>query len=169
MPSLIHHFAGWSLRALCIPLILKVAWLLPIAIESAQHAAIEGGILVAVFALLLLGWIGIFWRRGTMLRETHVPFPVALVWLTFRAFFDALAATVFAIGLAATLLVLFGGAAAQESMLNVSIGSHVSDSSLWLNATANWIFHTSLAALFYSAGLRFDDALDHLKRAPAPS
>jgi hypothetical protein len=167
MPSLAHHFASWFLKALCLPLILKAAWLLPIALEGTHHAPVEAGMLLVLAVLLMLSWAAIFWRRGTMLRTSRIPFPVALIWLTLRAFLDALAATVFALGLAACLLLLFGGLSAQESILNVSLGSHFSDSVLWINATANWLIHTTVAALFYTAGLRFDDALDHLRVAPA--
>jgi hypothetical protein len=163
MISIPQHFASWGLRALCLPLIAKVLWLFPIALEGLHHAPRTSGILLGIFSCLLAGWVGIFWRRGTQLRQTQVAFPIAVVWLSFRAFFDALAALLLAIGLACCLLVFWGEPGAQEAVLNTSLGSHVSDSCSTLNALANWIFHSTLAALFYAAGLRFDDGLDRLK------
>jgi hypothetical protein len=165
MISLPQHFASWALRALCLPLIAKVLWLLPIAWEGTHHAPRAGGILFFVLVGLLAGWGGIFWRRGTQLAQTKTPFPIAFAWLSIRAFLDALALTIIAIGAACCLLVFFGGPDAQEVVLNVSLGSHVSETSPLLNAMANWIFHSSIATFFYAAGLRIDDGLDKLRAA----
>ena len=169
MPRLLlHHYAGWFLRALSVLLVVKINWLWLRCIDAIQYAPREGWILTTSLLLLMIGWVGIFWRRGTMLMNTTVPFPIAMVWLTFRAFFDATAAAILAIGVAVCMLLLFGGPIAQESMLNISLASHITDHQVGWSALINWILHSSTAILFYSAGLRFDDALDHLKKAPAP-
>jgi hypothetical protein len=164
MISLPHHFASWGLRALCLPLIAKGFWLFPIGWEGLRHAPFSVGILLAVFFTLLASWIGIFWRRGTQLRQSQVPFPLALVWLSFRAFLDALAALVLALGIACCLLVFWGEPGAQEAVLNTSLGSHVSDQYATVNALANWIIHSSISALLYAAGLRVDDSLDRFNK-----
>jgi|GEM_PF-4988172 len=166
--SLTHHYAGWFLRALSLLLVIKTSGLWLRCIDAIQYVPREGWILTTWLLLLMIGWVGIFWRRGTMLMTTQVPFPVAIVWLTFRAFFDAIAATILALGLIVCSLLIFGGPIAQESMLNISFASHITTEHIGWSALINWTLHSSTAVLFYSAGLRFDDALDHLKKAPVP-
>ena len=101
--------------------------------------------------------------------RTSVPFPIAIVWLTLRAFFDALATAFLAFGLAVCLLLIFGGPAIQEAMLNMSLASHITRESVFWSALLNWTIHSSIATLFYASGLRLDDALDRLRKAPVPA
>jgi len=104
-----------------------------------------------------------------MLIRTAVPFPIAVIWLTLRAFYDALAAIFLALGLVVCLLLLFGGDVAQESMLNVSLASHITRTNVIGSALVNWTLHSCVATLFYSSGLRVDDALDHLRKEQVPA
>ena len=160
MSSLIRHFAGWCLRALGLVLVVRGIGLLEHSAPAMAHLPRAGSIVTGMIVLLLASWTLVFWKRGGDLMHSPIPLPIAAVWVPLRTLLDTLAVTWLLLGLCACLLLLSGGTVVQESLLNVSFAKHVTTEHIGLSVVCNWLIHSTTAALVYSAGLRFTDALE---------